>query len=92
MGLTVLLVGFHFLRQLLFGHLDEVVVLLDGLLDDLPLVLPLLGQMLQQLSLLVLVWSKRTQWPWGPWGPSPPGQNHPLQTQQHPQSWVHFAE
>lgn len=53
-GLTVLFVGLHLLFQLLLCVLDEVVVLLEGLLDDLSLVLSLLSQVLQQLCLLEL--------------------------------------
>lgn len=53
-GLPVLLVGLHLLLKLFLGVLDEVVVLLEGLLDHLALVLPLLRQVLQQLSLLAL--------------------------------------
>lgn len=53
-GLPVLLVGLHLLLKLFLGVLDEVVVLLEGLLDHLTLVLPLLCQVLQQLSLLAL--------------------------------------
>lgn len=41
-SLPVLLVGFHLLGQLLFCHLDEVVVFLNGFLDHLSLVLPFL--------------------------------------------------
>lgn len=53
-GLPVLLVGLHLLLQFFLGVLDEVVVLLEGLLDHLALVLPLLCQVLQQFSLLAL--------------------------------------
>lgn len=53
-GLAVLFVGLHLLFQLLFRVFDEVVVLLKGLLDDLPLVLSLPSQVLQQLRLLKL--------------------------------------
>lgn len=53
-GLSVLLVGLHLLLKLLFGILDEIVVLFEGLLDHLALVLPLLRQVLQQLRLLTL--------------------------------------
>lgn len=54
MCLPVLLVGLHFLHQPLLGHLDEIVVFLNGFLDDLPLVLPFPRQVLQELSFLVL--------------------------------------
>lgn len=53
-GLPVLLVGLHLLLKLLLGVLDEVVVLLEGLLDHLALMLPLLCQVLQQLGLMAL--------------------------------------
>lgn len=54
MGLPVLLVDLHSLRQPLFGHFDEVVVLLDGFLNDLSLVFPLLCQMFEELGFLTL--------------------------------------
>lgn len=54
MCLTVLFVGFHFVGQLLLCHFAEVVVLLDGFLQHLLLVLPLLGQLLQHFCLVGL--------------------------------------
>lgn len=53
-GLPVLLIGFHLLGQFFFRHLDEVIVLLNGFLDHLPLMFPFLGEVLQELSFLVL--------------------------------------
>jgi len=86
MGLAVLLVGLHLLRQLLFGHFDEVVVLLDGLLDHLPLVLPLLRQMLQQLSLLILHGQSGHDGHVDHGFLNPPGQNHPFKLRNVPRS------
>lgn len=54
MGLPVLLVDLHFLGQLLFGHFAEVVVLLNGFLNDLTLVFPLLCQVFEELGFLAL--------------------------------------
>lgn len=42
MGLPVFLIGLHLLGQLLFRHLDEVVVFLDSFLDYLTLMLSFL--------------------------------------------------
>lgn len=53
-SLPVLLDGLHLLLQFFLGVLDEVVVFLEGLLDDLALVLPLLCEVLQQFGLLAL--------------------------------------
>lgn len=54
MGLPVLLIGLHLLGQLLFRHLDEVVVFLDSFLDHLSLVLSFLCKVFQELCFLVL--------------------------------------
>lgn len=54
LGLSVLFVGLHFVGQLFFRHLTEVVVLLYGFLKHLLLVLPLLRQLLQDLGFMGL--------------------------------------
>ncbi|TNN61475.1 hypothetical protein EYF80_028354 [Liparis tanakae] len=53
-GLSVLLVVLHLLLELLLGHAAEVAVLLHGLQQHVPLVVPLLGQGPEDLSLLGL--------------------------------------
>lgn len=60
-SLPVLLNGLHLLLQFFLGVLDEVVVLLKGLLDHLALMLPLLCQVLQQFGLLALEGSGEQQ-------------------------------
>lgn len=61
-SLPVLLDGLHLLLQFFLGVLDEVVILLKGLLDHPALVLPLLCEVLQQLGLLALEREKE-HWP-----------------------------
>lgn len=63
MGLPVLLIGLHLLGQLLFRHLDEVVVFLDSFLDYLSLVLSFLCKVFQELSFLVLGQRKKEKDP-----------------------------
>lgn len=54
MGLPVLFIRLHLLGQLLFCHLDEVIVFLNSFLDHLSLVLSFLCEVFQELSFLVL--------------------------------------
>lgn len=54
MGLPVLLIGLHLLGQLLFCHLDEVIVFFDSFLDHLSLMLSFLREVFQKFSFLVL--------------------------------------
>lgn len=56
--LSVLFVGLHLVVELLLSHPAEVVVLLQGLVQYLPLVLTLLSQLLQHQGLLGL-WKVR---------------------------------
>lgn len=51
---AVFFVCLHLLIEFLLCHLAEVAVLLDGLLDDLLLVLSLLGKVFQHFSPLAL--------------------------------------
>lgn len=54
MGLAVLFVDLHLVVEFLLCHLAEVVVLLQGLVEHLSLMLPLLSQLLQEQGLLRL--------------------------------------
>lgn len=65
MGLPVLLIGLHLLGQLLFRHLDEVIVFLNSFLDHLSLMLSFLCEVFQELGFLVLGQHKKEKDPLG---------------------------